>query len=199
MIIENRRQLIECLKKDAIANKRKSIHRKIYADDIWKFIWLLRVNEYYSNIQGVKKLFSLPFIIIRKIQYHRKSLLLNYTIPLNRIDAGLSLAHPGTIIINGQSKIGKNCRIQTGVTIGSTNGKTEAPIIGNNVFLGDGCKIIGNIRIADDVQIGANAVVVKDICEKGTTWAGVPAKKISNNSSKWNLNKALYEECYDEE
>lgn len=57
------------------------------------------------------------------------------------------------------------------------------PTIGNNVFLGTGCKVIGNVRIADGCAVGANAVVVKDVLEDGITVAGVPAKKISNHNS----------------
>ena len=83
--------------------------------------------------------------------------------------------------------IGKNCRIQDGVTIGATNGSTCAPQIGNNVFIGSGAKIIGDIRIADDVAIGAQALVVKSILESGITVGGIPAKKISNNDSHSNL------------
>ena len=56
-------------------------------------------------------------------------------------------------------------------------------MIGNNVFLASGCKIIGEVEITDNVAVGANAVVVKNIVEKGTTWVGVPAKKVSNNDS----------------
>ena len=111
-------------------------------------------------------------------------------IPLNVVGPGLSIAHIGPIQINARSKVGENCRIQTCVTLGATNGQSAAPQLGNNVFLGDGCKIIGGVTIADDVQIGANAVVVKSILEPGTTWGGVPAKKISNNSSSSNLIKA---------
>ena len=113
-----------------------------------------------------------------------------FHLPLNAIGPGLSIAHVGPIIINSRAKIGENCRIQTGVTLGATNGTTDAPQLGDNVFLGDGCKIIGGVTIADDVAIGANAVVVKSILEPGTTWGGVPAKKISNNSSGSNLVKA---------
>ena len=53
----------------------------------------------------------------------------------------------------------------------------------NIVFLGSGCKIIGNVKIADNVAVGAGAVVVKDCKEENSTYAGVPAKKISSNNS----------------
>ena len=104
---------------------------------------------------------------------------------------GLAIAQIGTIVVNGYTQVGKNCRIQTGVTLGATNGTNDSPIIGDNVFLGDGAKVIGGISIADDVCIGANAVVVKSINEAGTTWAGVPARKVSEKNSHNNLSKLL--------
>ena len=107
-------------------------------------------------------------------------------------DEGLSIAHYGCIVVNGNARIGKNCRIQECVTIGATNGQEDAPLIGDNCFIGSGAKIIGRIRIPDDVCIGAGSVVVKDIDEKGITVAGIPAKKISYNSSRLNLNPALF-------
>ena len=82
---------------------------------------------------------------------------------------GLALPHRVTIAINGATKIGENCRIHQGVTIGSTSGSMESAVIGNNVFIGSGANIIGGLSIADDVAIGANAVVVKTINEAGTT------------------------------
>ena len=83
--------------------------------------------------------------------------------------------------INDKAKIGNNLRIHEGVTVGASGG--DAPVIGNNVFLGTGCKVIGAISIANDVTIGANAVVVKSILEAGVTYAGVPAVKVSDNNS----------------
>ena len=64
-----------------------------------------------------------------------------------------------------------------------------APTIGDRVFIGSGARIIGNIHIADDCVIGANAVVVHDIDEPNTIWGGIPAKKISNNGSYHYLNR----------
>lgn len=191
-MIYSKKDLANCLSQDAIANKRRSIRPALYGDDVWKFIYLLRLNEYYSSLNGIKRILHLPMIILRKIQFHHRSILMGFSIPVNVFDAGISIAHHGTIVVNGNCKIGKNCRIQTGVTLGSTNGCAEAPVLGDNVFLGDGCKIIGNITIANDVAIGANAVVVKSIMEPGTTWGGIPAHKISNNNSHSNLSQTLF-------
>lgn len=153
---------------------------------IWKYEIFLRKAEYHTNCSGRRSLRRMYYLF----RYRRLGLKLGFSIPLNAVGPGLSLAHPGTVIINSKSKIGCNCRIQTGVTLGTTNGSVEAPVIGDNVFLGEGCKIIGNLSVADDVCIGANAVVVKSITEAGTTWGGVPAKKISDRSSASNIVRA---------
>lgn len=60
------------------------------------------------------------------------------------------------------------------------NGKTNAcPIIGNNVDIGVGAKLIGDIVIADDIVIGAGAVVVSSFTEPGITIGGIPARRIN--------------------
>ncbi len=82
------------------------------------------------------------------------------------------------IVVNGNAKIGKNCSIQQGVVIG-VSGKDEAvPIIGDNVLIGAGAKILGGISIPNNTIIGANAVVVKSYKEEGLTLAGIPAKPV---------------------
>ena len=59
------------------------------------------------------------------------------------------------------------------------NGKTEdCPVIGDNVDIGFGAIIIGNVKIADNVKIGANAVVTKSCLEEGATLVGIPAHKL---------------------
>ena len=86
--------------------------------------------------------------------------------------------------MNGFAHVGKNCRIHPFTTIGMNGRNYGNPgTIGDNVYMSAGCKIIGDISIADDVCIGAGAVVTKSITEPHTTWAGVPARKISENGS----------------
>lgn len=122
------------------------------------------------------------------------SVLNGYSIPVGVCGKGLALPHRGTIVINSDAKIGENCRIHQGVTIGSTSGSAKAARIGNNVFIGANASIIGDIDIADDVAIGANSVVTKSIKESKTTWGGIPARKISENNSHSNLSPLLFEE-----
>lgn len=105
-----------------------------------------------------------------------------FSIPINVCDKGLCIAHVGPIIINEQTKIGKNCRIHVGVNIGAdARIGTNAPEIGNNVYIGPGAKIFGKVVIADNIAIGANAVVNKSFLEKNISIAGIPAKQINNS------------------
>ena len=166
--------------------KRK--HPKIFGDDIWKFEILMRKAEYYKNCKkGI-----IGKLIYKTIyfKYHRYSIKLGFSITLNVFGPGLSIAHHGTIVVNGKARIGKNCRIHTCTTIGAANGINEAPIIGDNVYIGSGAVIIGNIKIGDNTAIGANAVVTKDF-DGNQTIGGIPAKKISDNNSHLHLNKLL--------
>ena len=82
-----------------------------------------------------------------------------------RIGPGLYIGHFGGIIVSGKAVIGENCSISHGVTIGlsGTGEDCGVPEIGNDVFIGPGAKLLGRIRVGNNVKIGANAVVHKDI------------------------------------
>lgn len=76
---------------------------------------------------------------------------------------GLRIHHFGGIIVHPTAKIGKNCTLYHGVTIGDRGGGGGAAVIGDNVMIGAGAKIIGEIVIGDNCKIGANAVVYRDM------------------------------------
>ena len=93
-----------------------------------------------------------------------------------------TLAQLSSVPVQGS---GENCRIHTCVNIGTQAGNSErVPVIGNNVYMGPGVKIFGDIVIADNIAIGANAVVNKSFSETGISIAGIPGKKISDKGSK---------------
>jgi serine O-acetyltransferase len=122
---------------------------------------------------------------------HRKSLHLSYSIPINVFGPGLCIAHRGTIVVNKDARVGENCRIHACTNIGTGRGsRLQAPKIGNNVYIGPGAKIFGNVEIADNIAIGANSVVNKSFYEKGISIAGAPARKINNKGSDGMVIKA---------
>lgn len=90
------------------------------------------------------------------------------------IGGGLRMPHLNGIFIHNSVTIGENCTILQQVTIGANEHKIDyksAPQIGNRVYIGAGAKVIGKITIGDDVRIGANAVVTKDV-PQGKTVVG---------------------------
>lgn len=122
--------------------------------------------------------------LFAKIRFRRISLKLGYSIPINVCGSGLSLPHIGNIIINPHVKIGKNCRIHVGVNIGAHRDKS--PHFGDNVYIGPGAIIFGDVSIADNVSIGANATVNRSVYEPNTVVAGTPAKIVKVDSMSWN-------------
>ncbi len=188
-MIQSKQDLRDYLEADKAALGKATRHKPRFKHDIvWSYEILLRKCEYYENCRAdfIGRLVG-KFLKFRFVSFSQK---LGFSIPLNVFGKGLSIAHYGSLVVNSNSRVGDYCRIHESVTIGVTgeaywgDQNLMAPTVGNNVFIATGAKIIGNIRIADGVAIGANAVVVKDITEPNTTWAGVPAKKISEKGSQ---------------
>lgn len=107
------------------------------------------------------------------------------TIPRNVCGIGLTLYHYGSIVLNQSVRIGDNCCIMNNVNIGANQGSPKAPQIGNNVYIGPGAVIFGDIIIADGCYIGANAVVNKSVLEPNSVIVGVPGKVIGVDEVHW--------------
>lgn len=86
-----------------------------------------------------------------------------------RIGGGLQMPHTNGIVINVGSVIGCNCDIYQQVTIGESNG--GSPVIGNDVFIGPGARILGPVSVGDGARIGANALVIRDVPAGGRALA----------------------------
>jgi serine O-acetyltransferase len=106
----------------------------------------------------------------------------------NRVEIGpgLMITH-GNVVIDGRTKIGRNCQINPWVTIGLSNSKKlgfsiDGPTIGDDVHIGTGAKLLGPITVGDYARIGANAVVVHDVPANATV-VGAPARVIGAPTS----------------
>ena len=178
-MIESKSDYKRYLKMDAFScnvNIKKSFNNELF-----RYQKLMRKLEYYSNCK--KDIISKILIIFMRIRYKRKSIKYGFSIPINTFGPGLNIMHRGTIVVNGNARIGENCKISADVNIGTQMGtRTETPTIRNNCYIGPGAKIFGKIKIGDNVAIGANAVVNKDFPD-GVTIAGVPAKIVSNKGT----------------
>lgn len=126
----------------------------------------LRLAEYAMNTHRWNRHYHLLRLLRIQTRYA-------LSIPLNVVGEGFSISHLGPVIINAGSTIGKNCRIHPGVCVGANGG--NPPRIGDNVYLGPGAKVFGDIELADDIKVGANAVVNHSCLTRGAHLVGVPA------------------------
>jgi serine O-acetyltransferase len=180
---------------DAPIASRDDLRRYLAADaassgvDRWRFRHrytkpelafqrLLRRTEYLQNC-GRGPLGKLR-LAVALWRLKRRSLLLGFTVPRNVFGPGLSIAHYGSLVVNGAARVGRNCRIHSDVNIGEADG--AAPTIGDDVYIGPGAKIFGGITVGSGAAIGANAAVNRDV-PPGVTVGGVPARVISERGS----------------
>lgn len=86
-------------------------------------------------------------------------------------------------VVHTATVIGDNCTVNQNVTIGRNFGDKKVPVIGNNVYIGAGSVVFGEITIGDNAVIGSNSVVNKSVAPN-TIVAGNPARKIGDTNGK---------------
>ena len=103
------------------------------------------------------------------------------------IGENVYIDHGTGVVIGETAIIGNNVTMFHGVTLGGsgihTNEKKRHPTVGNNVFIGCGAKLLGNIKIGDNVKIGANTVILSDV-PNNVTIVGAPGKIVRINGQK---------------
>jgi len=120
----------------------------------------------------LRKLFSLIYKLLFKLVQIITGIELPCEVPIGR---NFVIEHAGGIVVSGFASFGDDCRIRNGVVIGLARIEEPcAPRIGNDVDIGAGAVLLGDIRIGDHVRIGANAVVISDVPDNSIA-VGVPA------------------------
>ena len=94
---------------------------------------------------------------------------------------GFVLIHSNGVVINGSVRGGSDVKIEHQVTIGAE--RRQSPVLGNDVFIGAGAKIVGSVKVGDGARVGANAVVVHDVPAE-TTVVGIPAKPVTRRTER---------------
>ena len=139
-----------------------------------------RINHRLWNMKLhiVARFFSQIVRILTGIEIH----------PNAKIGKGLFIDHGMGVVIGETVVIGDNVTLFQGVTLGGTGkeiGKRH-PTIGNNVIIGAGAKVLGNIEVGNDSYIGANAVVLRNV-PKNATVVGVPGRVARKEGKKIDL------------
>lgn len=141
--------------------------------------WALQIYRFgHARFKFHSKLIRWPWGVIHLVLSKLCEIFFGILIGVKaNIGRRLIIEHFGSIIIHGSCEIGDDCMIRQGVTLGNRrlDRPLEAPKIGSRVNIGAGAKILGNVVIGDDVDIGANAVVISDVPAFHIA-VGVPAR-----------------------
>jgi len=168
-----------------------SLLQTIRQDFRRKALWCYQSTSWRAMLKTLCTDGSAAMVLYRLMQWSRRWRLPLLEMVINKLNAvlcdciigrgadfgpGLVLIHANGVVINGSVRGGSGIYIEHQVTIGADD--RISPIIGNDVFIGAGAKIIGNVKVGDGARIGANAVVVEDV-PAGRTAVGVPARVVA--------------------
>ncbi len=144
---------------------------------IFQYLKALRKDEYYFNNKNRNIYFEIRYLFAERKKNNIGNKL-GIEICNNSVGKGLFICHSGSIVINGEARIGENCILHGDNCIGNDGSSRKAPVVGDNVDIGVGAKIIGDVEIADNILIGAGAVIVDSFDAPGSVVVGVPGKRI---------------------
>jgi serine O-acetyltransferase len=167
-----------------------SLLRQVLLGEGYKYVFWMRTCR-YTRENALLKILVHPVARLWLRRYRHK---FGISIPFyTEIGSGFFIGHFGDIVVNGNSRIGKNCNMSQGVTLGQANRGSHQgyPTLGDNVYIGPGAKIIGAVKVGNNVAIGANCVVTHDVPDHGVV-VGVPGKVISYDGSEGYINETDY-------
>lgn len=169
--------LCSLIREDWLANGRDWTKPGFRALAVYRFgVWRMSVSN---------KIVRAPLSVCYRFLFRRVRNRYGIEFPYS-VKAGrrIVIEHQGAIVIHGCVEMGDDCIIRQGVTLGNRdmNAAFDAPILGRQVNVGAGAKILGKVRVGDGAAIGANAVVLKDVPAYGVA-VGVPASLVSSGSA----------------
>ena len=141
---------------------------------IYHYVRHLRYTEYYLNCYGRKH----PLFLWHFFCYKRLSFKLRITIYPNTVGPGVRIYHVGDFIhVGTQCSIGSHCTLLPGVVFGNKyeQENNNIIIVGDNCYFGLGAQIFGTINIGNNVTVGANSVITKNIPNNAVV-GGIPAR-----------------------
>lgn len=169
---------------------KRNLFTLIRSDLRRKALWCYQGQSASAILRVLLTDGTLAMVLYRLMQWSRRWRLAPLEMVFNKLNAiccnciigrgaefgeGFVLIHATGVVINGQVRGGSNVSIEHQVTIGAEG--RRSPVLGHDVFIGAGAKIIGPVTVDDGAKIGANAVVVADVPEHATA-VGVPARVV---------------------
>ena len=158
-----------------------ALDRRRYAPRAWAYdpcLWSVAAFRFAQEVERPGPLW-MPLRILAMILN-----LIAYTIsgnelpPTAQIGPGLTIKHGKSVVIHGGARIGANCTLRQGVTIGNRVDDGPVPVLGDDVNLGAYAQVLGGIHVGDGASVGAMSVVLTDV-PPGHTAVGIPARIIA--------------------
>lgn len=172
-----------------------SLFRTLAIDLRQKALWCYESDRWLAMLKVLMTDGTASMILYRLMQWSGRYRLVPLEMLFNKLNAicgnciigrgaefgpGFVLIHATGIVINGTVRGGERVHLEHQVTIGAE--RRQSPILGNDVFIGAGAKVLGSVTIGDGARIGANAVVVHDV-PPHTTVVGIPARVVRQRPS----------------
>lgn len=161
-----------CILEDYAAHGRDWTKPGFRAVAVYRFgVWRSQIKQSW-----IRAPLSILYRYLFRRMRNRYGIELPYSASVGR---RVVIEHQSGIVIHGNSVIGDDCIIRQGVTLGNRylDRPYEAPILGKNVNVGAGAKLMGAVHLDDGAVVGANAVVLHDVLAQQTV-VGIPAKPI---------------------
>lgn len=158
---------------DHIRNDLRAYRGDFAAQGFWAML-VYRFGRWRYTVRPapLRKVLSLVYRVLYKVVQIVTGIELPCEVEVGR---NFVIDHFGGIVVSGYARFGNNCRIRNGVVVGLARTDDPcAPVIGDDVDIGTGAKVLGRIRIGNRVLIGANAVVTRDVPDDSIA-VGVPA------------------------
>lgn len=160
------------------SGKKTSFISRLYARDyILDYLISMRWVAYYTNCIGKKRFLSLTYLYHSR-RFRKLGMKLGFSIGYNSLGYGAVIPHYGTIVVNGNARLGNYCVLHTSTCI------AEGGKIGDGLYLSTG-SILVCPYLGDYVTIGANSLVRQSENESYSLIAGSPAVVIKKNYPKW--------------
>jgi serine O-acetyltransferase len=169
---------------------RPSLKALIQSDLRAKAAWLYGDASPRSIVKTMLTDGTFAMIVYRLMQASQRARLSPLSMIFNKVNGilggciigrgadfgpGFVLIHSDGVVINSSVRGGSNIKLEHQVTIGAE--RYQSPVLGDDIFVGAGAKIVGPVTIGSRARIGANAVVIADVPD-GATAVGVPARNI---------------------
>jgi serine O-acetyltransferase len=172
------------------------LFKTIWCDLVTKATWRYGSSSTRSVLKVLMADGTFAMVVYRLMQWSQRHRLVPLAMVFNKINVvfggcvigrgadfgeAFVLLHSNGVVINSGVRGGRSIYLEHQVTIGAD--KAQSPVLGDDLYIGCGAKILGSLRLGTGVRVGANAVVIHDVPD-GCTVVGIPARVVRKRTAE---------------